>query len=159
MASLPSFWRKNWIRSWLQMFRPARAKKKNGRGFGRRSLRVESLESRALLSVTITSSTANLMANASAIVISGTNFDPIVANDSVTFTNGNGTVTGTVTAASATSLTVAIDPTSQLVGGNLDAQVTADAASSTSQQVATVVPVITSATDNLAAHAGSIVID
>ena len=158
MASLPSFWRKNWIRSWLQMFRPARAKNKHGRGVGRRSLRVESLEGRALLSVTVTSSSANLLANASAIVISGTNFDPIVANDSVTFTNGNGTVTGTVTAASATSLTVAIDPTSQLVGGNLDAQVTADAASSTSQQVATVVPVITSATDNLPAHAGSIVI-
>ena len=60
--------------------------------------------------------------------LAGTGFDPIVANDSVTFTNGNGTVTGTVTAASATSLTVAIDPTSQLVGGNLDAAVTADAA-------------------------------
>ncbi len=158
MSSLPSFWRKNWIRSWLQMFRPARAKRKLGQGLGRRSLRVESLEGRAMLSVTITSSTSNLLANASAIVITGTNFDPIVANDSVTFTNGNGTVTGTVTAASATSLTVAIDPTSQLVGGNLDAQVSATAGTSTSQQVATVVPVITSATNNLAAHSGSIVI-
>src|SRR5207237_1109570 len=67
-------------------------------------------------------------------------------------------VTGTVTAASAISLTVAIDPTSQLVAGNLDAQVTATGGTSSSQQVATVVPVITSATNNLAAHTGTIVI-
>jgi uncharacterized protein YkvS len=119
---------------------------------------MECLEGRALLAVTVTPNTANLLADASAIVIAGTGFDPIVANDSVTFTNGNGSVTGTVTAATATTITVAIAPASQLVGGNLSAQVTVGGTSSTSQQVATVVPVITSSTDNLSAHAGSIVI-
>ncbi len=122
---------------------------------------MERLEGRAMLSVTVTANTNALLANASSIVITGTGFDPIVANDSVAFTDasGDGTVTGTVTSASPTSLTVAISPSSQMVGGELDAVVTADGAASASAQVATVTPVITSATDNLTANAGSIVIN
>ena len=136
MASLPSFWRRTGC-AWLKLFRPARGKTKPGSGFALRRLRMERLEGRAMLSVTVTANTANLAANASSIVIAGTGFDPIVANDSVAFTNGNGTVTGTVTAASPTSLTVAISPTSQMMGGELDAVVTADGTASASAQVAT----------------------
>jgi hypothetical protein len=119
---------------------------------------LEYLEGRAMLSVTVTPNTSDLAADATAIVIAGSGFDPIVANDSVAFTDGNGTVTGTITAATPTSLTVAVSPTSQVVAGDLAAVVTADGSSSSSQQVATVVPLITSSTTNLAANAGSIII-
>jgi hypothetical protein len=121
---------------------------------------MERLEGRTLLT-TVTSVTTNLTANASAIVISGTGFDPIVANDSVLLTNGaQSAVAGTITAATPTSLNVSF-PTSNfnLVGGNLTAEVTADGVSNGSYvQVATIQPVVTVVTDQLATNAGAVVI-
>ncbi|HEY3898489.1 MAG TPA: VPAMP-CTERM sorting domain-containing protein [Chthoniobacter sp.] len=86
---------------------------------------------------TIMASTANLAENAVTLVITGTNFDPNAANDTVTLSDG---AVGTVTQASATSLTVtfSIDPNSL---GNLTATVTTDGQSSAAPvQVATVGP-------------------
>src|SRR5204863_429298 len=65
----------------------------------------------------VTPSAANLPANAASIIISGFGFDSAAANDSVTFDDG---AVGTVTAASATSLTVTFT-TQPTVVGNLDA--------------------------------------
>ncbi len=122
-----------------------------------RRLQLECLEDRTLLSgVIVTSNTANLAANATTIVIAGTGFDPIVANNSVAF---NDNAVGTVTAATATSLTVefATDPTT---AANLTAIVTSDSQSNASAvQVATVTPVVTSSAANLAADATTLVIN
>ena len=41
-----------------------------------------------MLAVTVTSDTSNLYANAAYITINGSGFDPIVANNSVTFDDG-----------------------------------------------------------------------
>ena len=89
-----------------------------------------------VLPPTITPSTANLVQNATTIVINGLNFDPNLANDTVTFTLG---AAGTVTAATATQLTVTLAsrPTST---GVLDATVTTPLGTTTATQVATVVP-------------------
>ncbi len=90
---------------------------------------------------TVTSSTAGLMDNATSITINGTGFDTYLANDSVTFDNG---VTGTITGATATSLTVAgLSGLNVLTAGTvLNASVTVDGVSSGSLvPVATVVPV------------------
>ena len=54
---------------------------------------------------TVTSSTANLAANAASMTIAGTGFSTTPANNIVTFSNG---ATGTVTAATATQLTVSL---------------------------------------------------
>ena len=152
MASLPSFWRKKWFLSWFNARRPARQQKKQPRR-AFRSFRLERLEDRTLLT-TVTLTATSLAANAPAIVISGSGFDPIVANNSVVFNNG---ATGTITSASSNSLTVqfANAPTA----GNLTANVTSDGASSGAVQVASVTPVVTSSTDHLAVNAGTITID
>ena len=86
----------------------------------------------------VSSSSANLPNNASILTISGASFDTNRANDSVTFDNG---VTGTVAAATATSLTVSVTGLSSLATGTaLHAGVTVDGVSSdTPVQVATVV--------------------
>jgi RHS repeat-associated protein len=88
----------------------------------------------------ITPSTANLAANASSLTISGYGFDTNPANDSVTFDNG---VTGIVTGATLTSLTVSVSGLSDPAGGTaLDASVTVDGISSgNAVQVATVTSV------------------
>ena len=52
-------------------------------------------------------STANLAANASQITIHGLDFDPTAANNTVAFNDG---AVGTITAATATSLTVSSRP-------------------------------------------------
>ena len=59
----------------------------------------------------VTSSVAGLAANASTLSITGSGFDPTIGNDNITFNDG---AVGTVTAATPTSLTVALgtDPTS-----------------------------------------------
>lgn len=59
----------------------------------------------ATVAPVITSSSADLPATATSLTIAGFGFDPIAGNDSVTFDNG---VTGTVTFASGTSLTVSV---------------------------------------------------
>ena len=100
------------------------------------------------LSPTVTSSTASLPVTSTTMTINGTGFDTTTARDSVTFNDG---VTGTVTAATGSSLTVSLTNLGSLTGGTaLDASVTADGISSGSQvQVATVAPVVTSSTANL----------
>ena len=109
-----------------------------------------------LSGVTVTADTSNLLADAAAISISGTGFDPIVANNSVVFNDG---AVGTVTAATATSLTVefSTDPTT---AGNLTAVVTSNGVSSgAAVQVATVEPVVTSSTSHRAANVATLTIN
>ena len=86
----------------------------------------------------VTMNTANLQSNVTAMVINGMYFSSNPANDSVTFDNG---VTGTVTAATASSLTVSLTGLSSVAPGTpLDASVTTLAGSSGALvQVATVV--------------------
>src|SRR5207253_7979047 len=83
-------------------------------------------------------------------------FDPIVANNSVVFNDG---ALGTVTAATATSLTVVFS-TDPAAAGDLTAVVTSDGVDSgAAVQVATVTPVVTSSSDNLAADATTVTIE
>jgi hypothetical protein len=107
--------------------------------------------------VVVTPSTANLPANAASMTINGSGFDSNQANDSVTFDDG---VTGSVTVASATSLTVSLTGLNALVGGTaLHAIVVADGNSSgTAVQVATVAPVVTASNANLPSTATTLVI-
>ena len=89
----------------------------------------------ALAPPIVTANTTNLSTNASSIVITGTGFDPQAGNNSVVFNDG---ATGTVTTATATSLTVTFSthPTS---AGTLTAIVATDGYTSGSAvQVATV---------------------
>jgi hypothetical protein len=104
---------------------------------------------------TVTSSTANLAANATSMTITGTGFSATPANNTVTFSGG---ATGTVTASSSTQLTVG--SLTGLVAGNLTAVVTTNSVSSgAAAQVATVTPVVTVNTANLAANATSMIIN
>ncbi len=110
----------------------------------------------ATVTPVVTPDTANLAANATSITISGFGFDPNMANDSVVF---NDVAVGSVTSASATSLTVTFS-TTPVTAGNLTAIVTTDSASSgTPVQVASVAPVVTPNTVNLVANAASITIN
>ena len=87
---------------------------------------------------TVTLSTANLLANATSITITGTNFSTTAGNNSVTFNNS---VTGTVTSATSTSLTVtSLSGVSSLSNGtSLTAIVTTNGQSSgAAVQVATI---------------------
>jgi hypothetical protein len=99
---------------------------------------VEVTQSATPTAPTVTASTASLPANATTLTIAGTGFDPTAANDTVTFNDG---AVGTVTAATTTSLTVSLstDPTT---AESLTAIVTADGQPSASEQVATVIPVV-----------------
>src|SRR5208282_5662827 len=105
----------------------------------------------ATITPVVTSSTANLAANTSTLVINGFGFDPNNLDDSVAFTPGG--VVGTVTDASTSSLTVTFSaPPTAL--GELEAVVTTDGQTSGSAvQVATVVPAVTSGVTSLAANA------
>src|SRR3569623_2078683 len=157
MALIPSFWLKALLQTWSKSRRPARGRKKHTSSFAPRRFHSEFLEDRSMLSgVTVTADTSNLLADAAAISISGTGFDPIVANNSVVFNDG---AVGTVTAATATSLTVefSTDPTT---AGNLTAVVTSNGVSSgAAVQVATVEPVVTSSTSNRAANEATLTIN
>ncbi len=110
---------------------------------------------------TVTVNTANLAVNASSLIISGTGFGSIAANDSVTFSGG---VSGSVTAATSTSLTVSVSGLSSVSAGTaLDASVSVEGVSSGSVQVATVsaaipVPTVTVNTANLPRSASSLII-
>src|SRR5262249_17938318 len=147
-------WLKTLIHSLFKPERQARPRKTPGRYFVPGSFHLECLEERALLT-SVTLDTSNLAANATAIVINGTGFDPIVANNSVVFNDG---AAGTITAATPTSLTVVFttDPTA---AGSLTAIVTSDAVSSgAAVQVATVTPIVTGSSANLAADATTLTI-
>jgi len=74
----------------------------------------------------VTSSTATLAASATTITIHGFGFDPTAANNRVTFNDG---AVGTVTAATATTLTVTFS-TRPTAAGSLTAVVTTDGVSS-----------------------------
>ncbi len=103
---------------------------------------------------TVTLTTNSVNANASSITITGTNFDTTPGNNTVAFTPAG---TGTVTAATATSLTVSV---SSLRAGALNAVVTnGNGNSGAPVQVATVVPVITANTSNLANTATTLTIN
>lgn len=102
----------------------------------------------------VTSSTTDMAADAETIIIHGSGFSTTIGHNSVVFDNG---ASGTVTAATNSALTVTFstNPTS---ADSLSATVTVNGQSSASVQVATVTPVITSSTADLAADADSIVI-
>ena len=83
---------------------------------------------------TVTSSTSNLAATATTLIITGSGFDTTAGNNTVTLNSG----TGTVTSATATQLTVTLNTPPSV--GNLTAVVTSNGSSSGSPvQVATVV--------------------
>ncbi|MFO1065428.1 MAG: IPT/TIG domain-containing protein [Pirellulales bacterium] len=105
---------------------------------------------------TVTSSNANLDANAATITINGTGFSTTAGNNTVVFNNG---AVGTVTSATSTALTVTFStkPTS---AGSLTAIVTTNSvASAAAVQVATVKPVVTQSLTNLARSANTITIN
>ena len=84
--------------------------------------------------------TANLPADATTLTINGFDFDPNKANDTVQFNDG---AIGTVTAATASALTITFT-TDPVLAGSLTAVVTSDTFTSGPQvQVATVTPVVT----------------
>ncbi len=105
----------------------------------------------------ITSSTANFPASAVALTIQGSGFDTNPANDRVIFDNG---VTGTVTGATPTSMTVSVSGLNALTAGTaLHASVSiASLSSGSAVQVANVAPVVTTSTANLSANATTLVI-
>lgn len=108
----------------------------------------------ATLTPVVTSSTATLAANATTVTLNGFGFSATAGNNSVAFSNG---ATGTLTAATATTLTVT--GVADLVAGPLTAVVTTHAISSgAAVQIATVTPVVTPSTDNLSTAATSITI-
>ena len=109
------------------------------------------------LTPTVTASTANLAANATTITIAGTGFDAVTpGNNTVTFNDG---ATGTVTAATATSLTVSF-AAKPAQAGSLTAVVTNTAGNSGAPvQVATVTPVVTLSTAQILATAATVTIN
>ena len=106
---------------------------------------------------TVTSNTANRAINAPTLVIAGTNFNTTAANNTVVFNNS---AVGTVTTATATSLTVTFS-TPPSTTGSLTAVVTTDGGDSgAAVQVATIVaaPTVTLNAANLAQNAPTLVI-
>ena len=81
---------------------------------GKARLALESLETR-IVPASFTVSSANLPVNATAVVIQGTGIDPNPAMDVVNFANGS--VSGTVYAATNTSLTVSLTNLSSVSTG------------------------------------------
>src|SRR5439155_22895185 len=103
----------------------------------------------------VTSSSANLAANATTLTINVFGFSITAASNMVSFSGG---VTGMVTAATAFTLTVS--NLAGLTAGTLNASVTVNSVSSgVAVQVATVTPVVTSSTANLAANATTLTIN
>ena len=96
----------------------------------------------ATINPVVTPSSAGLSADATSITIAGLGFDSNIANDSVNFDNG---VTGSVTGATSTSLTVSVSGLDSVTAGTaLNASVTVDGASNAAPvQVATINPVVT----------------
>jgi hypothetical protein len=108
----------------------------------------------ALVTPVVTSSTANLMANAPSVTIDGVGFSATARHDVVVFGGG---VKGIVTSATATQLTVS--HLRGLTAGTLDAVVKVFGVSSgAAVPVATVIPVVTASTTNLSPTATRLVI-
>ena len=109
----------------------------------------------ATVAPVVTSSTAALAISGVSLTINGHGFDPVAAHNTVTFNDG---ATGTVSAATATSLTVTLG-TKPTAVGSLTAVVTTNSASSGGGvQVAAVVPVVTVNINNLAINANTVTI-
>ena len=103
----------------------------------------------------VTSTTTNQAINSTTLTITGSNFDTTAGNNTLVFSLG---AIGTVTTATATSLTVTLSTVPTSVG-NLTVIVTTDGGNSgAATQVATVIPVVTLNTANIAANAATVVI-
>lgn len=102
----------------------------------------------------ITANTAALNANATSLTINGFGFSPTLADNVITFPAG---VTGSVTAATANSIT--ISNLTGLVAGALNVQVNVRGQLSSAAQVAAVRPVITAATTALNGSATTLTIN
>jgi hypothetical protein len=117
----------------------------------------------ASVTPTVTASTANLPATSTSLVINGGGFDTLTpANNTVAFTDPNGdTITGTVTAATSTSLTVTglTGLTTVAPGTELDASVTIDSNTLPTVQVATIVPGVTLNISTIAINATTLTIN
>ena len=106
----------------------------------------------------VTASTSSLPFNATTVTIYGNGFDSNTSNNTVTFSNTG--VTGVVTTATTTALTVTFDPSSTQVLGPLSAVVTTNGTTSgTAVQVATVVPAVTPSTADVAVTAATVTIN
>jgi preprotein translocase subunit YajC len=103
----------------------------------------------------VTAVTTSIAANASTVTITGAGFSTVAANNTVTFNNG---AVGTVTAATATTLTVTFSTKPQTAGSLTAIVVTNGASSGAAVQVANVTPVVTLSTANLAITASTITI-
>ncbi|HSH93570.1 MAG TPA: hypothetical protein VK968_05455, partial [Roseimicrobium sp.] len=100
----------------------------------------------------VTSGSSSIGLNAATLTINGFGFDPIAANNTVTFNNG---AIGTVTAASATQLTVTIT-TPPAKTGNLTATVTTNGNTSIANvPVATALPLVQFDTNGESVHAST----
>jgi predicted outer membrane repeat protein len=114
----------------------------------------------------ISASTANLAQNVTSIIIGGANFDTNASNDIVTFDNG---VTGTVTAATSTSLNVSFTNAGAVSGLSVGTSIHANVAilyvgTSSVVQVATIsparpFPTVMVNTANLANSSTSVIIN
>ena len=110
----------------------------------------------ATVSPVVTASVANLAANAASVVINGFGFSTTAASDLIVFNDG---AIGSVTTASANSLTVTFS-TKPVNAGSLTAVVMVSGVSSgTAVQVATVIPVVTSSVANLSTSAPTITVN
>jgi hypothetical protein len=89
----------------------------------------------ATVTPVVTASTASLAATATQITISGFGFDPTAANNEVIFNDG---AVGTITAATATSLTVTFSTKPKNAGSLTVVVTTDDESSGNPVQVATV---------------------
>ena len=102
----------------------------------------------------VTSSTAAITGSTTTLTIRGFGFSTTAVDNTVVFNNG---AVGTVTAATATQLTVSL--TTPPTAGNLTAVVTTSSLSSgAAVQVAKLVPTVTANTSNLAADSSTVVI-
>jgi hypothetical protein len=109
-----------------------------------------------LVTPVVIPNSGSLPINAAQMTINGAGFDPTAAHNTVTFNDG---AVGSVTAATATSLTVTFSTKPAKVG-SLTAIVNTDGLSSgAAVQVATVTPVVTSSTSLLAFNAPQITIN
>lgn len=110
----------------------------------------------------VTPSTTHLAINAPSLTLTGSGFDPVAANNIVTFTVPHGTLTGAVTQATATSLTVALSGKGLQIGDTVQAAVTTDGVTSATVPVAALTaastPSINANTGQLANNATSLVL-
>ncbi len=135
------FWSRFRLVSWLKGNRETRNEQDRRRRMraGRRTP-FESLEERDLFAVVVNQNLANINPDVAAIVITGSGFDPIVSNNTVTFNNS---AAGTVTSASPTQLTVQFTVQPDDAGSLTAVVATTTENSGTAVQVATVVPKVT----------------